>query len=516
VSSIPKSSFSQCCDNPRNIPTECEVELLIEIMEQSVNISLALAPQWIRASFHDAGTFNHEKQPPEGGANGCLLTHLPMRRQGENSGLDLALETLQTIKDLWEGHPETCLDVSAADMLQWAGWFSVFRQMDEPGLTDDKIKKLVQVFNWGRPDELNCNISWTANLPGFKLGTNETDIPQRCANAGGEIKDKMMDRNGFTAIEATALIGAHTLGLTRSVFGVGTPFVSKWDETGAENFTSKGGRFDNSFHFYLKNAIVANDTYAFANNSAPFTTIFGDWFRDDKTEIGHLDTDIVLAFPSTNTSVHPDFHTFTAAFANDSEFFMTQYFLAYDKMSSLGVTVNLSDAKSCSEGCGANKTKLVLTAGNKEFVKQDINEALDKADVQLNATVKLRASEIVKLTNPLDKSNIKKFNDGPKFKWDSQKFFSTFNKDRNTPFSESTKDINSFSSRFGVSFFSKFTQGDDDDDDASPTMVPTMRPTPSPGSTITQPTMEPTPSSTMVPTMMPTFWWDRGDNDDDR
>jgi hypothetical protein len=374
-------------------------------MEQAVKVNLAVAAQWIRASFHDAGTFN--KMIPQGGANGCLLSHLPMRAQGENLGLDLALETLQAVKDSWEGHPDTCLVVSAADMLQMAGWFSVFRQMDVPGLTPDKITKLIQVFNWGRPDEPKCNISWTANLPGFKFGIDANDIPLRCVHAGGEIKDKMMDRNGFTAIEATALIGAHTIGLTRNVFGSGSQFVSKWDQNGHENFSVEGGVFDNGFHSYLSHDVVAGDVLSFANNTAPFTTIFADWFRDDKTGIGQLDTDIVLAFPSINKTAHPDFHTFTTAFANNNTLFMKEYFLAYDKMSSLGVTVKLSDALNCTAGCQG--TTVVLSPVEKSHVNQNLIEAINKANVELRGKQLFRATEIKQLTDPVDRTEFVRF-----------------------------------------------------------------------------------------------------------
>jgi catalase (peroxidase I) len=205
-----------CCDNPRQIPTECEVRLLIEIMDEAVRVDLATIPQFLRLCFHDAGTFN--QMAGEGGANGCLMNHPPMRNQPENLMLDLALNTLAAVKSLWEGNPDTCLNVSAADMTQFAGWFAVLRQKGVPGLTAAKKDEIVAKTNWGRPDEQNCDTAWTANLPGFQMG-NGQPIPTRCKLAGGEIKNKMMDRNGFTAIEATALMGAHSIGMTRNVFG---------------------------------------------------------------------------------------------------------------------------------------------------------------------------------------------------------------------------------------------------------------------------------------------------------
>jgi hypothetical protein len=65
------------CKEPKQIPDRCEVDILIDMMEIHVLVDPKLAPQWTRAAFHDAGTFDGSM--PEGGANGCLLNHLPMR-----------------------------------------------------------------------------------------------------------------------------------------------------------------------------------------------------------------------------------------------------------------------------------------------------------------------------------------------------------------------------------------------------------------------------------------------------
>ncbi len=53
------------------------MDILIDIMETGVLGSHELLSQWTRAAFHDAGTFNRDTG--EGGANGCLLNHPPMR-----------------------------------------------------------------------------------------------------------------------------------------------------------------------------------------------------------------------------------------------------------------------------------------------------------------------------------------------------------------------------------------------------------------------------------------------------
>ena len=70
-SSNPSSNPSSCCSTPLKIPSRCEVDILIDMMEVFVLASPKLLPQWTRAAFHDAGTF--DQAVPEGGANGCLL-----------------------------------------------------------------------------------------------------------------------------------------------------------------------------------------------------------------------------------------------------------------------------------------------------------------------------------------------------------------------------------------------------------------------------------------------------------
>ena len=46
------------CDAPKTIPTKCEVQILIQLMDLVVAGDFKLSPQWLRASFHDAGTFD--------------------------------------------------------------------------------------------------------------------------------------------------------------------------------------------------------------------------------------------------------------------------------------------------------------------------------------------------------------------------------------------------------------------------------------------------------------------------
>jgi hypothetical protein len=300
-----------------------------------------VAAQWLRLSFHDAGTFN--KNSRVGGANGCLMNDLRMRDEPENGHLDVATDTLQTIRDNWENLKSSCIDISSADIIQFAGLFAAVRQTGVPGITAAKTKPLLK-FKWGRPDEKECQTDWTHNLPGFAFGEDD-NLPLRCKLAGKEIKNKMMDKNGFTSEEATALIGAHTIGLTRNVFG---PFAAPWVESGADSFTANGPIFDNAFFDFLENKIIANTTTAFGANTAPFTSLFPTWVQTDPpTPLNYIDTDLVLAFPPANAADHPDYHAHTAAFSRSKKYFLDTFYKALRKMGKLGVFTVLSAPSAC-------------------------------------------------------------------------------------------------------------------------------------------------------------------------
>jgi hypothetical protein len=279
----------------------------------------------------------------------------------------------------------------------------VIRQKGVPGsgLTAAKKDEIVLKTNWGRPDEQNCDIAWTDNLPGFKVGKGQSR-PNRCKLAGGEIKKKMMDRNGFSAIEAAALMGAHTIGMTRNVFGLAKS--GTWTVTGADNATPQGPVFDSSFHEYLKNDIVEDDAFAFANNILAFDEDHFTWFRESGRKINHLDTDVTLAFPSVDKGSHPDFHLFTAMFAADNDVFIKHFEEAFRKMTALGVAVAPVAALPCSAGCTgktvdpdpALSDELVVT------VEQNVTEAIEAADDQLEETAEKREEEILNLTTTIE------------------------------------------------------------------------------------------------------------------
>ena len=339
-----------CCDQPRVIPTACEIDILIKLLDIAISGEHQLAAQWLRLSFHDAGTFKTTTN--EGGAKGCLMNYPDFQDQPENAFLDLPIQSLATVRSSWQNHPDTCLLVSSADMIQFAGLFSSLRQVSPAGIDSSKRDALLQ-FGWGRPDEPNCDLAWVDNLPGFRLGAPPGNIPLRCLNAGGEIKKKMMDRNGFTAEEAAALIGAHTIGLTRSSFGTG--LANPWVVNGGDNATPEGPVFDNAFHSFMADSMGTSSIAQFASTQYPFDATFPDWFMDSNDGVNYLDTDVAIAFPSQDIGIHPDFHTFTAAFGADNDLFLLKFFAALGKMSKLGVDASLlspaSDCTAC-DGSG--------------------------------------------------------------------------------------------------------------------------------------------------------------------
>ena len=113
-----------------------------------------------------------------------------------------------------------------------------------------------------------------------------------------------------------------------------------------------GPVFDNTYHDFLITKIIENDAFSFDINVHPFTDpsgIFPSWFRvmPPGGGLDHLDTDIALAFPSLNTIVHPNFHLHSIDFAKSNDYFLKMFFVALQKMSKLGVKVELFPATHC-------------------------------------------------------------------------------------------------------------------------------------------------------------------------
>jgi hypothetical protein len=122
--------------------------------------------------------------------------------------MEFGIQSLQSIKNDWHAHPQTCIKVSSADMLQFAAFFAATRQSIIPESISSSATSTTAIqkrdtlkadFVWGCPDEANCLTAWTDNLPGFSNGAILNDFPGRCVAAGKEIVEKMINRNGFTA-----------------------------------------------------------------------------------------------------------------------------------------------------------------------------------------------------------------------------------------------------------------------------------------------------------------------------
>jgi hypothetical protein len=148
---------------------------------------------------------------------------------------------------------------------------------------------------------------------------------------------------------------------------------------------SAGPVFDNAYHDFLVNSIVAKDIPTFAAetlvdpfvNTQPFKDVFGNWFltgsnNDHPTlppfpheDLNHLDTDIVLAFPPLSTTAHPDYSVHTHQFASNNTHFLSTFFNALHKMSTLGVNTSLlSPATECKDLCNPTGARKLATYNN--------------------------------------------------------------------------------------------------------------------------------------------------------
>ena len=66
-----------------------------------------------------------------------------------------------------------------------------------------------------------------------------------------------------------------------------------------------------------------------------------------------LDSDVCLAFNPVNVTLndHPNYRVDTVAFGSSNEFFLEEFYSAYDVMSKLGVNERLVTAVDCDPSC---------------------------------------------------------------------------------------------------------------------------------------------------------------------
>ena len=181
--------------------------------------------------------------------------------------------------------------------------------------------------------------------------------------------------------------------------------------------------FDNEYHDWLINKLEADRVAEFQKtmdpeNMKPFDKEFLNWFqvspevtRDPNLKLDHLDSDLVLAFPSlfpllSDSHHYPNYHEDTVRFAESNDVFLQTFFPALDKMSKLGVDVHLqSPGSGCACGSGGTSNSNYATAESEyehlvEEIK-DIGSALALAEEELEAKQYKRKDEISLVTTPL-------------------------------------------------------------------------------------------------------------------
>ena len=179
---------------------------------------------------------------------------------------------------------------------------------------------------------------------------------------------------------------------------------------------------DNEYHDWLINKLEADNASEFQpgmvpRNMKPFDKEFLNWFQvsqvpgNPNLKLDHLDSDLVLAFPSlfpllSDSHHYPNYHEDTVKFAESNDVFLQTFFPALDKMSKLGVGFHLqSPGSGCACGSGGISNSNFATDGSEyehlvEEIK-DIGSALALAEEELEAKQYKRRDEISLVTTPL-------------------------------------------------------------------------------------------------------------------
>jgi catalase (peroxidase I) len=179
-------------------------------IEKVIDVDLGvIAPALIRLAWHSAGTYS-AKDLPHGGANGATMRFEPEAGYEDNRGLDVALDSLNVVKDLTPG-------ISYSDLWVLAGYVAVEK------LGGPHIK-----FVEGRIDATDGSMC-----------PPEDRLPMDDASAT-EVQN-IFYRMGLNDRELVALMGAHSVGHTYPE-NSGFPYM-QWDNS--------PNKFDNTYYRFL-------------------------------------------------------------------------------------------------------------------------------------------------------------------------------------------------------------------------------------------------------------------------
>eukprot|EP01012_Entosiphon_sulcatum_P040580 TRINITY_DN54255_c0_g1_i1.p1 TRINITY_DN54255_c0_g1~~TRINITY_DN54255_c0_g1_i1.p1 ORF type:complete len:292 (-),score=46.88 TRINITY_DN54255_c0_g1_i1:41-916(-) len=238
----------------------------------------SIGPILVRLSWHSSGTYS--KVDGTGGSNGATMRFLPESGYGADTGLNLARDFLQPIKDL---HPE----IPYSDLWILAG-YTALEAMGGPHIE----------FHGGRRDALNGS-------------TCPPDGRLPDASKGADHIRAVFGRMGFTDQETVALIGGHSLGRCH---------YKNSGYNGPWTFTPT--RFDNSFF-----TLLFGLPWKYIQDP-----VSGKWvytYSDPNHNIIMLPTDMAL-------TTDPAFKVIAQEYANNNTKFVNDFGVAFKKLTELG------------------------------------------------------------------------------------------------------------------------------------------------------------------------------------
>lgn len=264
---------------------------LIDEDMKNRNDGTSLVGTFVRLAWHQAGTY--DKADDSGGSNGGRIRHNPERNWSANSGLGLAMDKLDKIK---EKHPE----ISYADLYALAGIVAI----EEAGGP-------VIDFKLGRVDEPNGdNSPAEGRLPDADRGTWKGTIQH--------MRD-VFHRLGLTDREMVALLGAHSLGRCHTY---NSQYWGPW--TLAENTMS-----NEYFRLLVEERWTEKHTHNGKLWQGPLQ------YENSTGELMMLPSDMALLHDE-------NLKTYVEMYAKDEEVFFRDFALAFSKLLQLGVPENKS------------------------------------------------------------------------------------------------------------------------------------------------------------------------------